>query len=114
MMEMESKTKKKLSENILEKFSMDFLRNQVLKNAYGNNDTVIAKLEVTRDVDGSVSVTNLKLIPCASSGVVDGNNYQPVPYEEGSEEYERTISKLEGSFTGANLTIPYEYGFNEY
>ena len=24
---------------------MDFLRNQVLKNAYGNNDTVIAKLD---------------------------------------------------------------------
>lgn len=45
MMEMETKTKKKLSENILEKFSMDFLRNQVLKNAYGNNDTVIAKLD---------------------------------------------------------------------
>ena len=45
MMEMESKTKKKLSENILEKISMDFLRNQVLKNAYGNNDTVIAKLD---------------------------------------------------------------------
>lgn len=32
----------KLSENILDKFSMDFLRNQVLKNAYGNNETVIA------------------------------------------------------------------------
>lgn len=32
----------KLSENILDKFSMDFLRSQVLKNAYGNNDTVIA------------------------------------------------------------------------
>lgn len=32
----------KLSENILDKLSMDFLRNQVLKNAYGNNDTVIA------------------------------------------------------------------------
>ena len=25
----------KLSENILDKFSMDFLRNQVLKNVYG-------------------------------------------------------------------------------
>ena len=24
---------------------MDFLRNQVLKNAYGNDDTVIAKLD---------------------------------------------------------------------
>lgn len=32
----------KLSENLLDKFTMDFLRNQVLKNAYGNNDTVIA------------------------------------------------------------------------
>ena len=32
----------KLSENILDKFSMDFLRNQVLKNAYGNDDTIIA------------------------------------------------------------------------
>ena len=38
-------SKKKLSENILDKFSMDFLRNQVLKNAYGNNDTVIAQLD---------------------------------------------------------------------
>ncbi len=35
----------KLSENILDKFSIDYLRNQVLKNAYGNDDTVIAKLD---------------------------------------------------------------------
>ena len=37
--------KKKLSESILDKFSIDFLRSQVLKNAYGNDDTVIAKLD---------------------------------------------------------------------
>lgn len=37
--------KQKLSESILDKFSMDFLRNQVLKNAYGNDDTVIARLD---------------------------------------------------------------------
>ena len=35
----------KLSENILDKFSIEFLRNQVLKNAYGNSDTVSAKLD---------------------------------------------------------------------
>lgn len=35
----------KLSENILDKFSMDFLRSQVLKNAYGNDNTVIAALD---------------------------------------------------------------------
>lgn len=40
-----AKTMKKLSENILDKLSLDFLRNQVLKNAYGNDDTVIAKLD---------------------------------------------------------------------
>ena len=39
------KLTKKLSENILDKFSMDFLRSQVLKNAYGNDDTVIAALD---------------------------------------------------------------------
>lgn len=37
----------KLSENILDKLSIDFLRNQVLKNAYGNSDTVIARLDST-------------------------------------------------------------------
>lgn len=37
--------KKKLTENILGKISIDFLRNQVLKNAYGNDDTVIAAMD---------------------------------------------------------------------
>ena len=40
----------RLSENILDKFSMEFLRSQVLKNAYGNNDTVIAALDPRIDV----------------------------------------------------------------
>ena len=79
-----------------------------------DKDTAIARLEVTRDADGTCSVTDVRLIPCASSGVANGNNYQPVPYEEGGAEYERAISKLEGTFTGANLTIPYDYGYNEY
>lgn len=35
----------KLTENILDKLSIDYLRNQVLKNAYGNDDTVIAQLD---------------------------------------------------------------------
>lgn len=39
------KVMKKLSENILDKLSIEFLRNQVLKNAYGNDDTMIAKLD---------------------------------------------------------------------
>lgn len=39
------KTIEKLSENLYDKISLDFLRNQVLKNAYGNNDTLIAGMD---------------------------------------------------------------------
>lgn len=39
------KIMKKLSDNIVDKISIDFLRNQILKNAYGNTDTVIAGLD---------------------------------------------------------------------
>lgn len=42
---MENTLNKKLSESILDKISIEFLRNQVLKNAYGNDDTIIAKLD---------------------------------------------------------------------
>ena len=35
----------KLSENILDKFSMDFIKNQVLRNTYGNDDTFVSKLD---------------------------------------------------------------------
>ncbi|MFB0919505.1 MAG: CapA family protein [Oscillospiraceae bacterium] len=77
-------------------------------------DTFILKLKVERDIDGTISVADRKYIPCACTGVVGGNNYQPVPYEEGSEQYTRTLSKLDGSFDGPNLTIGYQYNFSEY
>jgi hypothetical protein len=63
-----------------------------------------------RAVDGSLSIGGIENIPCASSGTERSNNYQPVPYEPGSEGYLRTISKLDGSFDGANLTVDYAYG----
>ena len=77
-------------------------------------DTAIARLTLSRGEDGELAVTGVELIPCSCSSSAEGNNYQPTPYAEGSAEYERAISKLEGTFTGANLTIPYEYGYNEY
>ena len=35
----------KITQTLLDKFTIDYLRNQVLKNAYGNDDTVIAGLD---------------------------------------------------------------------
>lgn len=77
-------------------------------------DTIILKVTVKRDIDGSISVENREHIPCASTGVVGGNNYQPVPYEAGSEQYNRTLSKIDGTFDGPNLNISYQYTYNEY
>ncbi len=78
-----------------------------------DKDTFILRLTVERASDGTMSIVEREHIPCASSGEVNGNNYQPVPYEEGSEEYERTLSKLDGTFTGQNLSIGYSYSANE-
>ena len=77
-------------------------------------DTFILKLTVKRDINGAISLDNREHIPCACTGVSGGNNYQPVPYEQDSEPYKRTLSKLDGSFDGPNLSIGYQYGFNEY
>lgn len=79
-----------------------------------DKDTVIVKLTVKKDVDGSVSISDRELIPCASSGDAKGNNYQPVPYEPDTEQWERTLTKLDGTFGGAGLSIGYEYDFSEY
>ena len=72
-----------------------------------DKDTAIARVTVMRDIDGSISLAGTELIPCRLSGSDTYNDYQPVPYEEGTSEYERAMSKLLGTFTGPDLTIDY-------
>ena len=78
-----------------------------------DKDTFILRLTVEKTSEGAVSVTEREEIPCASSGETSYNNYQPVPYAPDSEGYARVLSKLDGSFTGANLSIGYGYSANE-
>ena len=73
-----------------------------------DKDSVIAKVTVMRDVDGEISVVGVENIPCSVSGSTTVNDYRPVPYEAGSEEYIRTLSKLDGSFTGPDLVVSYD------
>lgn len=63
-------------------------------------DTVLIQQEIIRDQAG-LRLGETILIPCNVSSVADRNNYQPTPYEPGSEEYGRVLSKLEGTFTGS-------------
>lgn len=78
-----------------------------------DNDTFILRLTLEKTPDGEVKVAEREHIPAACSGIENGNDYRPVLYEEGSEEYKRVLSKLDGSFTGQNLSIGYEYTSNE-
>lgn len=71
----------------------------------GDYDTALLQLEVIRDEKGNVSLGELTIVPASISSVDNRNNFQPTPYETGSEEYDRVMKKLNGTWDGANLAI---------
>lgn len=79
--------------------------------AFGGNsvpkdhDTAVLQQELIREPDGSIHLGKLTIIPCSVSSIKERNNFQPTPYEEGSEEYKRVLSKLDGTYGGPNLAI---------
>ena len=70
-------------------------------------DTVLVQLEVIRDLEGNVSLGELNLVPCCISSVSGSNNYQPTPYREGSDGYDRVMQKLQGLWTGYSAVPDY-------
>ena len=72
-------------------------------------------MTIKRDLDGTVTREGYTLIPCCvSSRPVledywrDGyNDYRPLPYVEGTEPYERALSKIDGSYEGGNREADY-------
>ena len=78
-------------------------------NAPRDRDSVIAQVIITKDPDGKCTVTGTNLIPCCLSSTEGVNDYRPVPYAEDDEFYARALSKLDGTFTGPDLTIDYSF-----
>ncbi len=81
-------------------------------------DTAIAQFTVKK-VGDEVSIAGLNLIPCSISSrshnheghsVNDNclNDYCPTPYEEGSEDWNRVLTKLDGTYEGANYQTNYQ------
>jgi len=70
-------------------------------------DSAIAQAVIEESPDGGYVLKELKFIPVSISGESKKNNFQPVLVEEGSEEYERVMSKLDGTFKGPNLSVDY-------
>lgn len=79
--------------------------------AFGGNNkpkdfnSALVQQEVIRDVDGTISLGKLTVVPCSISSVTNLNNFQPTPYEEGTADYEKAMSKLNGTYTGGSLPI---------
>ena len=79
-------------------------------------DTAIVQITLPRDADGSITNDGVTAIPCrVSSKEPDPDNptkyayndYKPTPYEEGSAEYERAMSKLNGTYEGGDISVDY-------
>lgn len=68
-------------------------------------DTALFQQEVIRSPEGEISLGQLKIVPCSISSVSTRNDFQPTPMEPGSEEYNRVLSKLDGTFSGPNLIV---------
>ena len=72
-----------------------------------DKDTAIIQQEILRYEDGTVALGNLKIVPCSISGDKNWNDYQPTPYDPEDEGYSRVFSKLEGSYDGDAVDVPY-------
>ena len=90
--------------------------------APSDRDTAIFQILLKRDLDGSVSVDSWNVIPCCVSSrpVYEGytldnyNDYCPTPYEEGSEDYERVLGKLDGTYTSHYTGADYSNWYSSY
>lgn len=71
-------------------------------------DTAIAQVTVKKDGD-SWAVDDYDLIPCRLSSTDSKNDYCPRPYKEDEEGYTRALSKLDGSWTGSDLSVDYSF-----
>jgi poly-gamma-glutamate synthesis protein (capsule biosynthesis protein) len=70
-------------------------------------DSVLVQQEYIRDAEGNIRRGELTVVPMCISSAPPINNFQPTPYEEGSEEYQRVMDKLGGLWDG--ITLPVDY-----
>lgn len=74
-----------------------------------DRDTAIAQVTIKEQKDGTYVMTGYNLIPCCLSSTEAVNDYRPVPYEAGTDFYNRAMSKLDGTFDGPDLTVDYSF-----
>lgn len=85
-----------------------------------DRDTAIVQVSVKRDLDGTVTTDSYDIIPCCVSSLPVGadngadNDYRPTPYAEGTEEYDRALSKLLGTYEISSQGADYSGWYASY
>ena len=85
-------------------------------------DSAIVQVTMKRDVDGTVSHEGYTIIPCCVSSrpVLEDywgggyNDYRPTPYVEGTEAYDRAMSKITGTYDGPDGKADYTGWHNSF
>ena len=72
-----------------------------------DKDSAVIQQQIIRDLDGTISLGEMTIIPCRTSSKTDYNDFQPTPFEVGTKDYERVMSKLDGSFAGPDIPPAY-------
>ena len=73
-----------------------------------DKDTAIIQQQIIRDSDGTIRLGETVQIPCYVTGISSyGNDYRPVPIEEGAKAYNRVLSKLAGTHSEDVLYVSY-------
>ncbi len=75
----------------------------------GDMDSVIAQVVFERSLDGVLSLKEARALPCSISSKTEVNDYCPTLFEPGSDDYKRAMSKVDGSWNGANQVIDYSF-----
>ena len=70
-------------------------------------DSVLVQQEYIRDQAGNIRRGELTVVPVCISSEPPFNNFQPTPYAEGSEEYQRVMDKLTGGWEGKRIPVNY-------
>ena len=93
-------------------YAMDTDHSDVPRSAarplrYMDRYVTVKQGEVFFITEALATLEGMEKIPCSLSSTAGMNDFRPVPYEEGTEEYERAMSKLDGTYTGPDLNIDY-------
>jgi len=77
-----------------------------------DKDSAIIQQQIIREPDGTVHLGEVTAIPVYITGINPGNDFQPVPMEAGTEEYDRVMTKLAGKHDVNVLYVPYRDDLN--